>query len=405
MDRSAEEEIVGLFGFNAEKKLKKAEEYLAREIYYEARLAFEEIIIRKDVNPTLASRAREGWRRSRKALMEAQIEEAKRMIRAGEPAAARDSCLAAIEQAAEDLDAGEAKTLLERLDEGQTEAARLLAGLDEVPLAHQLPPEEAADSEAGTTEGAEAMFEVLLQPLPEEQAQLYRDFGPEFRDGYLLLQEGRAAEALGKFAEIPEEVASNPFFRLEKGQALMHVKKYQEALESLEGIELAPEAERRRSEIRTVLLHELGRKEEAVDAARRMWESDREDRDAAILYAEMLLEAERAEEAEKVIDPFHSPAPEPEVDGMLVRTYLALGKAQEARDLLEGTVEGFFQNPAAFRRGFPIWAGRDLLGFYISVREDPKRVRSLVQHLIGHDPGSAERYKALLSDYVKSRTS
>jgi hypothetical protein len=134
-----------------------------------------------------------------------------------------------------------------------------------------------------------------------------------------------------------------------------------------------------------------------------MWEENDEDQDAAILYTEILLENERAQEAENVIKPLHTPHHNPEVDSLLVRAYSELGKGQDARELLEPAVEGFFQNPVAYHRRFPLWAARELLALYIAVGEEPKQVRAIVQHLISYDPGSAEEYKAMLKKYVEER--
>jgi hypothetical protein len=234
LDRAEEEEILGLFGFNAEKKLKKANEHLAKGNYYDARMAFEEILMRDGVPSSFLDRARTGWRQARQALMEGQLEEAKRLIRAGETAAARESCIASLEQAGDDLDASEAKEILDRIDAGQTEAVRLLDGLDESAAAEQLPAEEAETEEEASADGSDELFDVLLQSLSEEQAEAYRSFGNEFQTGYLLLQEGKAKQALEHFSTVPEHITSNPYFRLENGQALMFERRYDEAFNTLE---------------------------------------------------------------------------------------------------------------------------------------------------------------------------
>ena len=125
--------------------------------------------------------------------------------------------------------------------------------------------------------------------------------------------------------------------------------------------------------------------------------------EAAALYADTLLRNKKPQEALDVIEPFHTPRPDPEVDSLVVRAYLGTGKAQEARDLLEATVEGFFQNPGGLHARFPLWAARELLGLYVGIGEEPKRVRSLVQHLISQDPESADRYKGILAAYAEKR--
>lgn len=392
---------MGLFGFNAEKKLKKGNDYLAKGIYYDAKIAFEEIITRDNVQASIVGRAREGWRQARRALMEEQTAEAKRFVQAGEAEQALECCRAAVEQAGSDIDAGEARELLDRLQEGETAAAKLLDGLDEIPTAN-LPVEEVEDDEA-IAAGPEAIFDVLLQALPSQQAEAYHWFGSEFRDGYLHLQEGRAKEALEAFERVPKEVEEHAFFRLEKAQALLHERRPEEALGLLDAIELPEEMGARRAEMRIILLQELGRGDEAVQQAREHYEAARDAQDVAVLYAEVLLENGHAQEALDALEPFRAGQQSPEVGTVIARSYMATGKVQEARDLLEGTVEGFFQSAGGLHARFPIWAARELLYFYIGVGEDPERVRSLVQHLISHDPPSAERYKQALKGYVEQR--
>jgi tetratricopeptide (TPR) repeat protein len=399
VDLSSKEGKLGLFGFNAEKKLKKADDYLAREIYYEAKLAYEEIIMRDGVEASIIERAREGWRQARQALMEEQTAEAKRLVRAGEPDQAVESCRAALEQAGNDLDASEARELLEKLGQGGTAAEKLLQGLDEIPSSGDAAPAP-VDEEDAVASGPEALFEVLLQSLPAVQAEAYDSFGPEFRAGFLELQEGRAKEALAAFSRVPEEVGASPFFRLEKAQALMQDEQSEDALQLLEGLELPEEVERRRLEMNAVLFQRLQRGEEALQAALRLWEAHPEDPDVAVLYAEVLSDQNRPQEALDILMPFHEEQSSPEIASLVARCYVATDRAQEARDLLEGTVEAFFQNPAAMNGRFPLWAARELLRFYVGVKEDPGRVRSLVQHLIRHDPASAESYKLALKRYA-----
>ena len=393
---------MGLFGFNAEKKLRKANDYLAKGIYYDAKVAFEEIIARSDLEETIVGQARDGWREARRALMEEQTAEAKRHAEVGEKEQAVECCKAAVEQAGNDLDAGEAKEILERLEQGETGAAKLLRGLDDIKSAGDLAP-DSMDEDGAVVAGPEALFEVLLQSLPDVQAEAYRWFGPEFREGFLQLQEGKAKETLASFARVAEEVEKNPFFRLEKVQALMQDEQAEEAFRLLEGLELPEEVERRRLEMKVVLLQRLQRGEEAVQTALSLWETSPEDPDAAVLYAEVLFDNGRPQDALDVLLPFHAGRSSAEIAALVARCYVATQRIQEARDLLEGTVEAFFQNPAAMHSRFPLWAARELLRFYIGVGEDPASVRSLVQHLISQDAGSAEQYKELLRKYVEGR--
>ena len=183
----------------------------------------------------------------------------------------------------------------------------------------------------------------------------------------------------------------------------MVARRHEEALEKMTGLDLPPDLERRAREMRIVLLQRLERGEEAVGEARALHEADPSDAEAKLLYAEILLDNEQGQPALDLVLPMRGPQPIPEVDRLVVRGYGQTGRIDEARELLETTVEGFFQSPGGLHARFPVWAARELLHLYIAVGEEPKRVRALVQHLIGHDPPGAERYKELLTRYAEER--
>ncbi|MBD3162882.1 MAG: hypothetical protein GF346_10765 [Candidatus Eisenbacteria bacterium] len=393
---------MGLFGFNAEKKLKKGQQFLAGGLAYEARMAFEEILLRDKMEEPILAEARKGWVEARTLLMREQIAEATELLRAGDRAGARESCRAAIEQAGTDLDAAEARKMLAELEKGESAAAKMLEGLDEIPDATRVVAEQADDEDA-VASGPEALFDVLLQPLPEEHAEAYRGFGPEFRDAFLLLQDGEAEQALEAFGRIPEETAAHPYVQLERAQALMVARQNEEALERLTGLDLPPDLERRAREMRIVLLQRLERGEEAEKEARALFEAAPEDLEAKLFYAEVLLDNDKGQEGLDLVLPLRGGQSVPEIDRLVVRGYVQTDRIDDARELLETTVEGFFQSPGGLHARFPVWAARDLLNVYITIGEEPKRVRALVQHLIGHDPPNAERYKEALASYVEAR--
>ncbi len=393
---------MGLFGFNAEKKLKKGSDFLEKGIYYEARRTFEEIIVRDGVDPWIVEQAKAGWRRARESLMENQVAEARRLVQAGEIDEAAECCRAAVEQAGSDIDAGEAAKLLAELEQGLGAAQKILEGIDDLPDRPAEPNVE-GEVEEEIVAGPEALFEVLLQPLPKEQAEAFRSFGQPFRDGYLHLQEGRPKEALACFDAIPEEIARDPLARLERAQALMVDERDEDALGELENLDLPVGLQRRRQEMRVVLLHRTDRGEDAEQEARAVWDGAREDPEAITLYADILLRNEKPREVLELIEPLRTPNLDPEIGRLLVGAQIGAGQVQEARDLLEETVEQFFQTPGGLHSRFPLWAARELFALYVGVNEEPKRVRSLVQHLIHHDPGSANIYKGTLAKYAEDR--
>ena len=65
--------------------------------------------------------------------------------------------------------------------------------------------------------------------------------------------------------------------------------------------------------------------------------------------------------------------------------------------------QGFFQRAGAMQARFPVRPARELLSLYTHAGEAPERVRSLVQHLIRHDPASAHIYKQALEKYAEER--
>ncbi len=338
-------------------------------------------------------------------MMSGQIDEARRLFAAGEKGQALECCRAAIDLAGDDLDAGEAKELLARIETEQGKGTpRILAGLDALPPVEEAPAEEIPQEEF-FGDRPDEIFEVHLETLPPDVAEIYRGMGAEFRDGFLSIQEGRPKEAIDRFASAPESAAAHPVFRLEKAQALLLDGQNEAALAEIEWIALPEELARRRTEMRVILLERLDRKDEAEDEARRLWEGQ-QDVEAAVLYAELLIDHGHHPRAVEILKPHVHPArPQPDIDGLAARAYAGAGEIGEARNLLERAVESFFQGPVGMRDAprFPVWAARELLGLYTAVGEPPDNVRSLVQHLIRHDPSSADHYKEALARYAEER--
>lgn len=396
---------MGLFGFNAEKKLSKGREQLSKGFYYEARLTFEEVLLHDKVDEALRGQAKTGWREARSAMIAGQLEEAAQHLASGEKEEALGSWRAVIELAGNDLDAGDAPRMIELHGGGE---AKILEGLDEI-VPETIQPSEEVEEEEFFGESPDEVFEVHLQTQDEAIAERYRSFGPAFRDGYLALQEGKATEALERFSAAAESVAVDPFFRLEKAQALMLARSDEEALGELSAIEFPAECPgevaRKAEEMRAVLLARTGKNEEAIEAARRLFEAAA-DQDAALFLGELLTENERYEEALRVLKPYSQAGrPQQEIDVALARAHAGAGNTREALDLLEMSVEAYFQGPTSPRGAarFPLVAARDLLSLYVIAGEESEKVRSLAQHLIRQDPESAETYKAQLVAYAKAR--
>jgi tetratricopeptide (TPR) repeat protein len=366
-------------------------------------LTFEEILVREKVEQGILSQAKDGWRRARKGLIELQTAEGEHLLAGGDIRGAVDCWQAIIELAGDDLDAGKAGEMLARHG-GETKLqAKILEGLDTVAPVANLPSEEEEDEEYFGDDPDE-IFEVYLQTLPEKQAEAYRALGASFREAYLLVQEGKAKEALERFASVDDATRQSPYFHLESAQAHLLANQDEHALIELDGIDPPEEIRRRVAEMRAILLDRLGRGEEAEEEAQRVW-AEGQDGDAAILYGEILLDRGKFDRVLEILKPFvHPSRPQPDVDRLVARAHAGVGQFEEMRGLLERAVESFFQGPGSMRDApsFPIWAARDLLDFYVAAKEPPERVRSLAQHLIRHDPPSSERYKDILTAYARS---
>lgn len=398
---------MGLFGFNAEKKMAKAREHLQRGLFYEARMAFEEILKREDVDGGIRSQAKDGWRSARQGMISEQMEEALRLLRAEERESAIESLRTVVEIADDDLDSGEAKRLLSELTREPDEAELLLSGLEvpPPPTAHVPVDEDGEGSAFG--ESPEDLLEVYLGSFPEEIAERYRRLGREFRDAYLMLQQGDPSEASRLFESIPHDLQGDPIVRLEWGQALLLLDRNEESLALLEGIELPQILERRRAEMATVLLDRLGRKEEAEAEASRLFAAHGNEAEVAIFFGEIMVGHGRFDEALAALKPFIPSGDPPDVIPLAARAYLGKGDLEEGTGLLEQALEVFFQGPGLGGRAprFPVSAARELLAHRIRSGSDMESVRALAQHLITYDPGSSEGYLEALRAYAETLSS
>ncbi len=366
-------------------------------------MTFEEIFLREKVEQGILGQAKDGWRRARKGLIELQTAEGEHLLAGGDIRGAVDCWQAILELAGDDLDAGTAGEMLARHGGGTKLEAKILEGLDTIAPAANLPAEGEGDEEYFGDDPDE-IFEVYLQTLSEKQAEAYRALGASFREGYLLLQEGKAAEALDRFAAADDATRQSPYFHLESAQAHLLANQDEQALSELGGIDPPEEIRRRAAEMRAILLERQGRGEEAEEEAQRVW-AEGQDGDAAILYGEILLDHGKFDRALETVKPFvHPSRPQPDIDRLAARAHAGLGQLGQMRNLLERAVESFFQGPIGLRDAptFPVWAARDLLDLYVAVKEPPEKIRSLAQHLIRHDPASTERYKDVLTAYARS---
>jgi tetratricopeptide (TPR) repeat protein len=409
--------------FNAAKKLHQAEEALAKGLFYDAMLAFQAVLKKEKADPSIEMRASGGLSQARKALMEIQISAAQGFLEEGNKREAAECCRNAIELAGRDHDPKAARDLLAAALSGSNAAepdddAGLLSGDD-------FGPEEDEDpgvpiEEAGID--SEELFTLYLSSYPEDRAAHLRGLGPEFRDGFLHVQQGRAEKALASFDGAPPGPCADPIFRLHRAQALYVLGDDARAREILDALDLPEDLRRGQAELLTAVAARQGDLDTSEAVARALASGLPDDLDAAQLLAQVLTSRRKFDEALDILLPFLDPAHvTPEIDGFIVRLLLELGRTEESVEILERAVRKSFHEslsrratgragslfpggglaglglaggagPAPPPEDFPLWAARTLLKLYTENRVDPRKVEKLVDSLVLLDPDSEAEY-------------
>jgi len=412
---------VALFGPSPTKRLERAEAALARGEVFEAFRDFTELMSRLDrLSDGDASRARAGHRRAREKLIAARMAEAERMLAAGETDAAEDNCQTALDLAGDDLDTTEILHFQHRLSTPPRPVARTSHWEEEtvrdLPTARPPAPAE-HPLEAPSSELDPEWIEAHLGSLGEATATHYRSLGPDFLAAYLALAEGDGERAVAHFEALPPELARDPAVMVESAHALLLTGRPQEAIDRLDQLEgrVAPEERGKSTDsfssrirfLRIEAYRAMGpsHASRAVAAAREFVAQLAEPSPAAdALLAWALLEAGDAEEAYTVARPWLRAGTQ--IEEILVPAAHAagvLGRPDEARELLENLLKTRFHRSLQREEPveFPIEAGRKLLALYLEDKEagqapDPAAIRTLVLHLLDHDPERAEAYHELL---------
>jgi tetratricopeptide (TPR) repeat protein len=427
--------------FNAEKKLKAADEDLARGLYYDAMRAYKQILKKEKNNTMVLGQADAGLRKARQGLMELQTAEAKKFLDEGDGVQAAECCRNAIDLAGTDLRAKEAEKILATLLQGSTEEEDVTSpdvsvrteGIPEERVATSQEIED-ADRETERQEERvasptgiekEDLFRLYLESLPEDRAEILANFGPEFRDGYVLTQQGKPEEALERYEEAPSLAARHPIFLFHKSQALYSCGRDKEALEILESLDLPEDLRRLRAELRTVLYWRLDEAEKSEAEARELHSMTPDDITTAHLYAQVLTSNGKHKEALDILIPWVDPVQViPQIDRLVIQLCLELDLIDDAMDLLEKAVNRYFHDslsmPAEGQLGrvfgagpgvspsvapepsesFPLWAARKLLDLYIEHDVGPDEVGKLVETLVMFDPESEVEYRDRLSRYL-----
>lgn len=393
---------MGLFGFNAEKKLAQAKKHAEQGKHYEALRAFEEVMERAN-QADLRTEAQNGARQTRAAMIEARVVEADGFEEMGDLEVAKDRLRTAIDLAQDDLPKDR---LEERLRALESPRRPSVPGPAPVP---DLLPDPVEDASRGATraeptdaaelfgENPEEEFAILMNTLPAGVAEIFQQQPEAFRLGYLALTHGAPRAALRKFDELDWSTMPPAPIALERARALLLARRAEEALDLIDQIE---ETGLAGHWLRVEALRDLGRVDDAVLAAAELVNAQEQNTpETDSLLAWTLIEAGRPSEAYDHIEGWlEGRAPDEEILVPAAQALSMMERAPEAIRLLESLIHQRLEASLATGRepNFPVQAGRKLLSLYMALGRSPSEYRALVMHLLDFDPERGEQYRGLL---------
>ncbi|MEZ4654215.1 MAG: hypothetical protein R3E12_11665 [Candidatus Eisenbacteria bacterium] len=292
---------MGLFGFNAEKKIAQARRQAADGKLYDALRSYEEVAERAD-QAALREAAESEARDIRTRMIEARVEEADAFEAAGDLVAAKDRLQTALDLAGDDLPR-------ERLDERlrAIESPRRPTRVSPEAPPQDLLPDPEEDPHRGAIraeptdphdlygEDPEQEFEMLMHTLDPNLVALYQQQGEPFRLGFLALTRGAPRAAIEQFDRMDWDPLPPAPVAFERARALLLARRAEEALELADRIEDAGPAGRW---LRVEALRDLGRVDDAVVAATELVNAQPANTlESDTLLAWTLIEAGRPEEA------------------------------------------------------------------------------------------------------------
>jgi tetratricopeptide (TPR) repeat protein len=444
---------MGLFGSSPQKKLEKARELLAAGRWYEAMNQFEKVLEAGDkLNEGERSEAKVGHRRTRERMIALRLAEAEDLRLAGDLEAAHDRCQTALDLAGDDIDASAVREQLHRVEApSRPVAAGPAAGEaaedDLLPDARRrviLKPTVVDRPAAETPEPGDAelfgddpaaAFELHLQALSEPIAAYFRTLGPDFQRGYVALVQGAGRRAVEFFERVDWEKVPHPAARRQRANAYLLALRGEEALAMIDAMappgapgsdqpaaspssprdvlagRLAeadglpddePDGEARRRYMRIDALRTLGRLDEAVADATALADAAASEEPSLTLEAMLgfvLIEAGRPQEAfDRLSRRLRDLGYHDEILVPAAQAAVALERDDEAVELLEQFIHMRMERSLIYHSevDFPVEAGRRLLEIHLRRGEEAGTLRTLIMHLIDHDPENGERYRDLL---------
>lgn len=428
---------MGLFGVSPEKKLEKADRFLADGRIFDAWKNYEDVLRSRDADAAIAERARSGSLSARSLMIEERLGEAEQLRVIGDFETARDRCQTALDLARNDLDRSAIDEKIRLLESPKRPTSRtgrpeedvvtdLLPAPDE---ANTLPevsswwrPEapEPIDAESAILPEEIELHLAALDPSVEAH---YRSLGESFLVAWASLSAGQSEEALRRLESVTPPASLDPWVQIEQAHALLLVHRAEEAHARLSATPevlpgdsepssatgLGAHYSAKRRYLLVEVLRTLHLEGDAVLAAEALYREVGDQSPAVVsAYAWTLIEAGRHDEAYRLLQPqLQSAALLEEILVPLAQSTALLGRREEAIDLLEGLIQARFHRSLQRETevDFPIEAGRRLLEFYIE-DEDPEspELHSLLQHLLDQDRERGEHYRDLLLRMAAGRS-
>lgn len=262
-----------------------------------------------------------------------------------------------VEEAGELMDSGDlegAEELL-RLAFELTESEAMKAGIRE--KARQIHQDrqdgpETADSSAPTGADAgidaagssedEAYFHILTSTLPAELQQAYQEYGPEFRQGYIALNQGDFQAAVRHFeAAWAENPSPDTWIPLELATACMHLSEMERAREIMESYVRNNPESLRGYQLLCDIYWELGDFDAAEALLGNSPEKLRQSLAIRMLLGETHYQAERYAAARDVfLDCARQFGDEEMIQRAVAKTYEATGEKDAARGVYGQILNG-----------------------------------------------------------------
>ncbi len=275
--------------------------------------------------------------------------------------------------------------------------------------------QEAPEDQQGDEHGGEDYFHALLSTLPQDIRTAYEGYGSDFREGYILLNQGYFERAVQKFREaVRRNPAPDSLVPLELATAHMHLSQFDEARSTMESYVRNNPESLRGIQLLCDIYWETGDYQAAEDLLSDSPQALKETQGLRMLLGETFYLAGRYEDARDVfLECSRMPEGGEMADRALAKTYEALGEVDSAvkiygRILNSCTRRGARMDPIIKQRFAELSfqsgdTSRSVLEMFLSlVQEDPDNRKVYYDRIAriyeaGGNPSEAERYRGLES--------